>query len=51
MAKFYHLQLTKLDSIELEANQIIAKETLSTYPIPKLIENYLKEETNLLSLS
>ncbi len=49
-AKFYHIKLTKgLSSIQGNYEKI-NKATLHEKPIPKLIENYLKEETNLLSL-
>lgn len=51
MAKFHHLKVKKLASVKYDNGQIILKEDLKNYPIPKLIENYLKEETNLLSLS
>jgi len=49
-AKFFHVRLVKKNSIKQIGFESIKKEKLSERPIPKLIENYLKEETNLLSL-
>ncbi|MFT5666139.1 MAG: A/G-specific adenine glycosylase [Vicingaceae bacterium] len=50
-AKFYHIYITdKLEAIKGDFEQI-KKTELANKPIPKLIENYLREETNLLSLS
>lgn len=48
--KFYHLTFTKIDSRLRDEYYLISLEKLADYPIPKLIENYLGEETNLLSL-
>lgn len=49
-AKFYHITVpNKLDDIQGNFEKI-KKVNLKEKPIPKLIENYLKEETNLLSL-
>ena len=49
-AQFYHLKITEdLASIQGEFERI-QKVDLKEKPIPKLIENYLNEETNLLSL-
>lgn len=49
-AKFYHIYITgKLEVIKGDFEQI-KKTDLAKKPIPKLIENYLREETNLLSL-
>tara|TARA_B110000503_G_scaffold142873_1_gene241386 strand:+ start:795 stop:1892 length:1098 start_codon:yes stop_codon:yes gene_type:complete len=49
-AKFYHLNMGS-NKGNLTGNfERIKKTTLQEKPIPKLIENYLKEETNLLSL-
>jgi len=49
-AKFYHLHVgANLKGILGNFEQI-KKGKLAKKPIPKLIENYLKEETNLLSL-
>tara|TARA_B110000046_G_scaffold173759_1_gene196661 strand:+ start:13051 stop:14148 length:1098 start_codon:yes stop_codon:yes gene_type:complete len=49
-AKFYHLSIDSNLS-QIEGNfERIKKINLIEKPIPKLIENYLKEETNLLSL-
>ena len=49
-AKFYHVNIGNHIS-NLKGNfERIKKINLQEKPIPKLIENYLKEETNLLSL-
>jgi A/G-specific adenine glycosylase len=49
-AKFYHIYVSgPLDEIQGNFERI-SKADLVKKPIPKLIENYLKEETNLLSL-
>ena len=49
-AKFYHLSVgNKISNIKGNFERI-KKRNLQEKPIPKLIENYLKEETNLLSL-
>lgn len=50
-AKFYHISIPELNSVKSEKYLSINKKDLKKYPIPKLIENYLREETNLLSLS
>lgn len=49
-AQFYHLKVINFAELKLEHSQIIHQNELERFPIPKLIENYLKEETNLLSL-
>jgi len=49
-AKFYHLSVgSKISTINGNFERI-KKTELHEKPIPKLIENYLNEETNLLSL-
>lgn len=50
-ATFYHFQLDDQANIKSKKYRLIEKEKLKNYPIPKLIENYLMEETNLLYLS
>ena len=50
LAKFVHLRLKDQKSLESIGFEAIRKEELIKKPIPKLIENYLSEETNLLSL-
>lgn len=50
-ANFYHIKMEKLSSFKPESYTVALKKELKNYPIPKLIENYLREETNLLSLS
>ena len=50
-AKFYHIALEELSSFESDLFKVVLKKELKNFPIPKLIENYLREETNLLSLS
>ena len=49
-AKFYHLKTTANLANILGGFEQIEKVNLVEKPVPKLIENYLKEETNLLSL-
>ncbi len=49
-AKFYHLNVGDNLKRILGKFERIKKRKLNEKPIPKLIENYLKEETNLLSL-
>ena len=49
-AKFYHFRLTNFNGLDQEKFPAVSKEKLASLPIPKLIENYLNEETNLLSL-
>jgi A/G-specific adenine glycosylase len=48
--RFYHLKTKNLSQVNLETFKQIPKPTLKQYPIPILLEKYLKEETNLLSL-
>ena len=48
--KFFHLQLEKKPTAVQADLSIIDKTELGHYPVPKLIENYLRDETNLLSL-
>ncbi|MBL4709521.1 MAG: A/G-specific adenine glycosylase [Flavobacteriales bacterium] len=50
MAKFIHLRLKDEKSLKKIGFEGIKKEELIKRPIPKLIENYLNEESNLLSL-
>tara|TARA_B100000508_G_scaffold140631_1_gene142474 strand:- start:1176 stop:2282 length:1107 start_codon:yes stop_codon:yes gene_type:complete len=49
-ARFYHL---KTDNALIKSDFFIKcrKEDIKKYPIPRLIEKYLNEETNLLSLT
>jgi len=49
-ARFYHL---KTDNVPIKSDYFlqIRKAELKNYPIPRLIEKYLNEETNLLSLA
>jgi len=49
-AKFFHFRMVDFSILERNEFQIISKQKLKDLPIPKLIENYLKQETNLLSL-
>lgn len=50
-ARFYHFKISELET-RLPLNyELIELKNLSTYPIPKLLENYLREKTNFLSLS
>lgn len=49
-AKFYHFKVSQLETIKTTDFEKIERANLSSLPIPKLIENYLIEETNLLSL-
>lgn len=48
--KFFHLDLEKFSDSALEKYKLTSLKELPSFPIPKLIENYLREETNLLSL-
>lgn len=48
--RFFHLQLSEKPAKMNQDLSLIDKAELGRYPIPKLIENYLREETNLLSL-
>jgi len=48
--QFYHLKVANFDNLNLANAKTVDENDLTKYPIPKLIENYLKEETNLLSL-
>lgn len=50
IAQFFHFRHPQLDSLQKSGFEKIEKKLLSQKPIPKLIENYLNEETNLLSL-
>lgn len=50
LAKFFHLKTSQLNKKYFPQFEIIKREKLNTLPVPKLIENYLNEETNLLSL-
>lgn len=47
---FFHITVEKIDTLKEHGFEIINKEKLAQRPIPKLIENYLNEETNLLYL-
>ena len=49
-ATFYHIQLQNKNDLNSFNFEVINNEDLAKKPIPKLIENYLNEETNLLSL-
>ncbi len=50
MATFHHIQISERHSFHNASLKWIKKSSFNKYPIPKLIENYLKEETNFLSL-
>lgn len=50
LATFYHVKIDSKLSIEKDSLKWINKSEIPNFPIPKLIENYLVEETNLLSL-
>ena len=50
LTKFYHIRINGYSSFLKENYRFISETELGTLPIPKLIENYLNEETNLLSL-
>lgn len=49
-AKFYHIKITQPIDVKHHDYRIVNKNELLKLAIPKLIENYLNEETNLLSL-
>ena len=49
-ARFYHIRVQSFNSLNLATYQQVDKKELHKLPVPKLIENYLNEETNLLSL-
>ncbi len=49
-SRFYHLKIERLDEIQPLKFKQITKPSLKQFPIPILLEKYLKEETNLLSL-
>jgi A/G-specific adenine glycosylase len=50
MAKFYHLRISS-ESDQIENNYLkIDRVNFSKYAIPKLIDKYIREESNLLSL-
>ena len=49
-AQFCHITTIKLTNLNTSQFEIIKRSKLHSYPIPKLLENYLREETNLLSL-
>ena len=49
-ARFFHFNTLKISPLKNLGYQAVLKKNLSQLPIPKLIENYLNEETNLLSL-
>lgn len=49
-AHFHHLKVANFASLNLGEMEVIEERDLAKFPIPKLIEKYLKEETNLLSL-
>ena len=49
-ATFYHIKVIKFASLSIYSTRAVPIAELIRYPIPKLIENYLKEATNLLSL-
>lgn len=48
--KFIHLRMKEIDKDLRQKFSLIQKEDFGQLPVPKLIENYLREETNLLSL-
>lgn len=48
--RFFHFKADQLDDELRSRYRQVPLRELGTYPIPKLIENYLGEETNLLSL-
>jgi A/G-specific adenine glycosylase len=50
LANFYHLKVKKIKEIKEDGWLIVKQKELVNFAIPKLIENYLVEETNLLSL-
>ena len=49
-AQFCHITTIKLTNLNTSQFEIVKRSKLHSYPIPKLLENYLREETNLLSL-
>ncbi len=49
-AKFFHFKLVNWNELKENNHELISLNRLKQLPIPKLIENYLNEETNLLSL-
>lgn len=50
LAKFYHLRLSDTARNLNEKYSEISTSKLAEYAVPKLIDNYVREETNLLSL-
>ncbi len=48
--KFYHFKVDEFSTDLLSKYRAVPVSELPQYPVPKLIENYLGEETNLLSL-
>lgn len=50
LATFYHLKISSIADLNEHSFDWKKKSELVNFPIPKLIENYLQEETNLLSL-
>lgn len=49
-ARFYQIELEKKPEFHLLNSKWVAQEKFRDYPIPKLIENYVREESNFLSL-
>lgn len=49
-AQFYHIRLVKDNNILTKKFERIPVQELEKYAVSKLIENYVREETNLLSL-
>ena len=49
-AQFFHFKAENIAKFRKRGFQVIPKQKLKELPIPKLIENYLNQETNLLSL-
>ncbi|MEQ8909018.1 MAG: A/G-specific adenine glycosylase [Vicingaceae bacterium] len=49
-ARFYQLKVEDLNSLGFTECEIVNLSEFEKYPIPKLLENYLRQETNFLSL-
>jgi A/G-specific adenine glycosylase len=50
LAQFFHFETSRINRIKNPDYEVIELSHLPQYPIPKLLENYLREETNFLSL-
>jgi A/G-specific adenine glycosylase len=48
--KFLHFKVEEFPGEMIDRYRLVDRSDLAKYPVPKLVENYLREETNLLSL-